>query len=129
MVSEPVHVAVLKFEIHDIEATEEEADGSSQTRSNGGRSNFARLGDDGVVVDQLVFRGWESQDLGENSVYNQVLRLPGRTAFGDVLELVKGSSALDEGVGAPITVNIDEELCSSVSVEVEDVDSIRDSIP
>ena len=115
---------MCEFEVHAVDATIQESDGTAERRGDGGRSKFAGFREHAVVVDELMLRGREAEEESEASVDHNVLRLPHGFVSGNVTDLVEWGGALDEGVGGEEAVNFDEEASGGGAVEIEGADGV-----
>ncbi|EPE02924.1 hypothetical protein F503_08801 [Ophiostoma piceae UAMH 11346] len=128
VVGEPVDKPADKLEVHAWAVAVQEADGTAKRGGNGGRRNLAGLGEDGVVVDELVLGLGQLEQLGEDGIDSNVLGLPCRLAGVDIAQTVKGCGALDKRAVGKIAVNVDQELSCRIAVEVEAVDGVHENV-
>jgi len=90
--------------------------------------NLAGFGQDRVVVDQLVLRVGQLEQLRKDGVDGHILGLPRGLARLAVFQPIKGSGALNKRVARKIAVDVDEQPRRHVAVEVENVDSIKQCV-
>lgn len=128
MVREPIREPVGQLQIQGVAGSVEKSDGAAKTGGNSRRGDATRLGENGVVVHKLVLWVGELKELGVDGVDGDVLWFPRRPACGHVAELVKGRCAADKRSLGKVVVDVDEPSCGNVSVEVQNVDRVHQSV-
>lgn len=106
----------------------QEANGTTQTGSNGSRRQLASLGKNGVVVDELVLGVGQREELREDRVDCNILWLPAGLGRLNLSNLVERCRSGGECSGRKVAVEFDEEASSDVAVEVQHIDSVDESI-
>ncbi len=121
MMGEPVFKPIHQLQVHLIYVLVQPSYSSPQAGRNCRWCNFASLGQNSMVIHKFVLRHGQLEKLGENGVDCNVFWLPSRMTFFYVPELVELSCSFDKGISREVTIKIDEEPGSSVTVVVEDV--------
>lgn len=128
MVRKPVHVSVCQLQIHQLKASVEKPDGTSQARRNGLGRDLTDFCDQAVVVNKLMLRSRQSEDLAEHGINDNILLLPAGPALLDVAQLVELRGLWSEGVVRPEGVYDVQHLGRLLAIEVQNVDRVNDRV-
>lgn len=129
MVSKPVDKSIPQFHIHRLQVSVEETNGTTEGWSNSLWRKLADLCQCGMIVNKLVFRIWQLEDIRKDRIHTNILRLPGSFAFWNLSDLVEWCSALEKDIWREVTVDVNQESGASDAIEVQKADSIADGVP
>ena len=128
VVREPVEKAVVQLEVQPDNVPVQIPDSTSQARRDGGGGQFAGFRQDGVVVDELVLRGWQLEELREDGIDRHIFGFPRGFRGLNVAEPVKGGGASRKSPGGEEAIDFDEVAGCHVAIEMEDADRVGKSI-
>ena len=82
-----------------------------------------------MVVNELLLRVWQLEELGEDSVDGHVLRLPRRLWRLNIAQLIERCGSCRKSPRGKVAVQVDQMPRGDVAVEMENVDRIQQCIP